>query len=118
MQTEIPLYKHEGELCDWITPARLARLEKLDLIQIVRHEKEHVSRYILRQRPREPAPMKIAYCTGKPYSYEQRLDGGNRCCRLKSLTGTRSETNLAPEALRPLFLEAGNGPETGQHQEA
>ena len=38
MQTEIPLYKHDGELCDWITPARMARLEKLDLIQIARHQ--------------------------------------------------------------------------------
>jgi hypothetical protein len=23
MQTEIPLYKADGELCDWITPARM-----------------------------------------------------------------------------------------------
>jgi hypothetical protein len=48
MQTEIPLYQADGELCDWITPARLARLEKLDLIQIVRHKKGHVSRCVLR----------------------------------------------------------------------
>jgi hypothetical protein len=50
MQTEIPLYKADGEFCDWITPARMARLEKLDLIQIVRHKKGHVSRCILRQQ--------------------------------------------------------------------
>jgi hypothetical protein len=35
---------------DWITPARMERLEKLAVIDTVR-QKEHVSRDILRQRP-------------------------------------------------------------------
>jgi hypothetical protein len=36
----------------------MARLEKVDLIQIVRHQKGHVSRCILRQRPGGAAPAR------------------------------------------------------------
>jgi hypothetical protein len=97
MQTEIPLYKHDGELCDWITPARMARLEKLDLIQIVRHKKGHVSRCILRQRPGDPPPARLTDYIGTRYSFREHLENGHICWRLRRL-GRDHE-------LRPIFLQ-------------
>ena len=39
MQTQIPLYTADGELCDWISEKRMARLERLGLIKIIRHKR-------------------------------------------------------------------------------
>jgi hypothetical protein len=97
MQTEIPLYKFDGELCDWITPARMARLEKLDLIQIVRHKKGHVSRCVLRQRPGDPPPAQLTDYIGTRYSFREHLENGHICWRLRRL-GRGQE-------LRPIFLQ-------------
>lgn len=105
----VPLYRHDGALIDWISPKRAEKLFEVGRAKLVRHKKGTINRVVLHRLPGEPAPMKITDCAGKPYSYEQRLDGGNRCWRLKSLTGTGSETNLAPEELRPLFLEVLRG---------
>ena len=96
MQAEIPLYKADGELIDWITPARVERLEKLDLIQIVRHKKGHVSRCILRQRPGDPPPARLTDYIGTRYSFRERLDNSHICWRLRHL-GHGQE-------LRPIFL--------------
>lgn len=52
MEQAIPLCTANGELSDWINERQLARLERLDLIQVVRHKKGHVARCILRRRPR------------------------------------------------------------------
>ncbi|MCX6620642.1 MAG: hypothetical protein NTY38_06120 [Acidobacteria bacterium] len=97
MQTEIPLYKADGELCDWITPARMDRLEKLELIQIVRHKKGHVSRCILRQRPGDPPPARLADYVGTRYSFREHLENGHLCWRLRRL-GREDE-------LRPIFMQ-------------
>ncbi|MBI4890937.1 MAG: hypothetical protein HY821_09965 [Acidobacteria bacterium] len=101
MQTEIPLYKAVGELCDRITPARMARLEKLDLIQIVRHKKGHVSRRIVRQRPGHPPPARLTDYIGTRYSFREHLENGHICWRLRRL-GREHE-------LRPIFLQVVTG---------
>jgi hypothetical protein len=85
MQAEIPLYKADGELCDWITETRMERLEKLDLIQIVRHKKGHVSRCVLRQRPGDPPPARLADYLGTRYSFREHLESGHFCWRLRRL---------------------------------
>ncbi len=41
MPTRIPLYAADGELCDWISEKRMARLERLGLIQIIDHRNLH-----------------------------------------------------------------------------
>ena len=70
----------------------------------MRHRKGTINRVILHRMPGEPAPMKNTDYMGKSYLFAQKLDDGHRCWRLKSLVGDRSETNVAPEEVRPIFL--------------
>jgi hypothetical protein len=83
MQQAIPVYTADGELCDWITEQRVVRLERLDLIQVVRHKKGHVARCILRRRPGDPAPLRLGWYLGTRYSFREHLDGGYRVWALK-----------------------------------
>ena len=83
MQPTVPLYTADGELCDWITEQRVVRLERLDLVQVVRHKKGHVARCILRRRPGDPAPLRLGWYLGTRYSYREHLDNGHRVWALK-----------------------------------
>jgi hypothetical protein len=103
-QRQIPLYRYDGALIDWISTKRAERLSDFGRATLVRHKKGTINRVVLHRMPGEPAPTSITDYMGKPYSYRQHLDGGHRCWRLKSLAGDRSETNLAPEDVRPIFL--------------
>ena len=75
----------------------------------MRHKKGAINRVILPRMPGEPAPMRVADYLGKRYSYQKHLAGGYRCWTLKSLSGDRSETDLAPDELCPLFLGVPRG---------
>ncbi len=92
----IPLYAADGELCDWISEQRMARLDKLGLIQIVRHKKGKVSRCILHRRSGDPKPMQPSNYLGTRYSYQEHLDNGCIAWALRRL-GKGDE-------LRPVFL--------------
>ncbi len=100
----IPLYRYDGALIDWISPKQAERLFNVGRAKLVRHNKGAINRVVLHRMPGETAPMRIADYLGKRYSYRQHLNDGHRCWRLKPLGDDRSETNLAPEELRPLFL--------------
>lgn len=103
-QRQIPLYRYDGALIDWISPKRAERLSDIGRANLVRHKEGTINRVILHRTPNEPAPMKNTDYMGTRYSYRQHLEAGHRCWRLKSLAGDRSETNLAPEEVRPIFL--------------
>ena len=96
MPKGIPLYTADGELGDWITEQRMTRLDKLGLIQIIRHKKGRVSRCLIRQRPGDPEPMKPADYVGTRYSFREHLDSGRITWSLRRL-GSGDE-------LRPIFL--------------
>lgn len=85
MQDLIPLYNADGELHDWISEQRMARLDKLGLIRIVKHKKGRVSRCILHRRPGDPLPMKLSAYLGTRYSYLERLDSGRQVWALRKL---------------------------------
>ena len=97
MPDRIPLYNAAGELSDWISPQRLARLQSLGLIaRVVRHRKGHVNRAILFRRPGEGRPTEIRIYLGTRYSFREHLDHGYLCWRLRRL-GRGDE-------LRPIIL--------------
>jgi hypothetical protein len=97
MPKGIPLYSSDGELRDWITDERLKRLERLQMIRVVRHKKGHVARCILRARPGDPQPMTPGDYLGTRYSFREHLDNGRMAWSLKKL-GHGDE-------LRPIFLQ-------------
>ena len=73
--------------------------------KLVRHKKGTINRVILHRMPGEPAPMRATDYMGQAYSFRQHLDEGHRdAVGTKSLAGGRSESNLAPEEVRPIFL--------------
>jgi hypothetical protein len=96
MQNGIPLYTADGELCDWISEKRMAGLERLGLIQIIRHKKGRVARCILHPRPGDPKPMRLEDYLGTRYSFREHLDNGYIAWALRRL-GKGDE-------LRPIFL--------------
>jgi hypothetical protein len=96
MEPTIPLYTADGELSEWINERRMARLERLDLVQVVRHKKGHVARCVLRRRPGDPRPTRLADYLGTRYCFREHLENGGLCWRLRRL-GRGDE-------LRPAFL--------------
>ncbi len=96
MQKGIPLYAADGELLDWITESRMKRLDRLGLIQIIRHKKGRTARCILHRRPGDPKPVRLEDYLGTRYSFREHLDNGYLCWRLRRL-GRGDE-------LRPIFL--------------
>lgn len=105
MQPRIALYTADGELKEFISEQRLARLEALGRIaRIVRHRKGHINRAIQVRLPGEGRAMRDTAYMGAAYSYKQALTGGHRCWRLRALGDRASETDLAPEEVRPIFL--------------
>ena len=77
MERTIPLYTPDGELCNWITEPHMLRLERLDLITVVRHKKGRVSRCTFRRRPGDPLPVPLAGYLGTRYSFRQHLRDGH-----------------------------------------
>ena len=104
MQDLIPLYSADGELQEWISSQRMARLEKLGLIRIVKHKKGHVSRCILHRRPGDPLPTKLSAYLGTRYSYLERLDSGRLVWALRKLR----EGEGVPAAFLQLITECSN----------
>lgn len=100
MQNGIPLYSFDGGLLDWISESRMKRLDRLGLINIIRHKKGHVARCILHRRPGDPKPVRLEDYLGTRYSFKEHLDNGHLCWRLRRL-GRRDE-------LRPIFLTVVN----------
>lgn len=99
MQDLIPLYTADGELHDWISEQRMARLEKLGLIRIVRHKKGRVSRCILHRRPGDPAPTKLSVYLGRRYSFREKLDSGRRVWTLRKLRNHEKAPRLVLEVV-------------------
>lgn len=97
MNSQIPLYKSDGQLVEWISPSQAGRLERLHLVQVVRHRKGHVSRCILRQRPGDARPTRPTDYVGTRYCYREHLDSGHEVWTLRRL-GRGNE-------LRPIFLQ-------------
>ena len=86
MNHRIPLYTAEGELADWISEQRLARLEAAGLIaRVVRHPKGHINRAILFRRPGEGAAVELRQYMGTRYSFREHLDNGRLCWKLRRL---------------------------------
>jgi hypothetical protein len=105
MQQQIALYTADGELKERINERRLAKLEAMGRIaRVVRHRKGHINRAILVRLPGEGTPVQPADYLGTRYSSRQRLGDGHSCWRLRALGGKPSETDLAPEEVRPIFL--------------
>jgi hypothetical protein len=48
--------------------------------------------------------MPLTAYAGTKYSFEQALDSGHHTWKLRPLHRGRSETNLAPDSVRPIFL--------------
>ena len=94
MQGMIPLYTAEGELQDWISEQRMARLDGLGLIRVVRHKKGRVSRCILHQRPGDPRPVKLSDYLGTRYSYLDRLESGHLVWTLRKLNDAELDSVL------------------------
>jgi hypothetical protein len=97
MPKQIPLYSAGGQLTDWISPAQMERLEKLHLIQVVRHRKGHVSRCMFRRRPGDGRTARLADYIGTRYSFREHLENGHDVWALRRL-GRGNE-------LRAIFLQ-------------
>ena len=85
MHPTIPLYTADRELTDWISKQQAIRLERLALVQAVRHRKGRVARCILRRRPGDPRPVRLSDYLGTRYSFLQRPYNGGQCWRLRRL---------------------------------
>jgi hypothetical protein len=105
----VSLYSYSGEFLDHISLARTLREEVTGRVRVVRHRKGHVNRAILLRRPGDPEAFTLRDYQGRAYSFRQSLDDGRHCWKLRPLQGGRSEGNLAPESLRPIFTEVLRG---------
>ena len=104
MSALIPFYSYDGAYLDHITVKRAARLENSGVAKVVRHKKGHINRVILLRGKDDPRPTTPCDYLGKRYSFQQLLQDGQRPWKLRPLQGGRSETDLAPEELRPIFI--------------
>ena len=100
----IPFYSYDGSYLDHITVKRAARLENIGVAKVVRQKKRHINRVILLRGKDDPRPTTPRDYLGKRYSFQQHLNDGQRPWKLRPLQGGRSETDLAPEELRPIFI--------------
>jgi hypothetical protein len=94
-------------LHDRISVERLAVLQSMGRIaRVVTHRKGYVNRAYLLPMPGEPKPSTLRDYVGTKYSFRQRLAGGHVAYRLRSLgdSAYASESNLAPDEVRPIFL--------------
>ncbi len=100
----IPFYSYDGAYLDHIALKRAERLEQMGRVKVVRHRKGHVNRVVLRRGKGEPHAIKLRDYVGQVYSFRQPLPDGHRPWKLRPLQGGRSDVNLAPESVRPIFL--------------
>src|ERR1035441_6647359 len=99
----IPLYAADGSLVDFIGDKRALRLENCSLAKVVRH-KGHINRVVFYRRPDDPLPPTARDYVGKAYSFEQPLEDGHHCWKLRPLQGGCSDSTLAPPEIQPIFL--------------
>lgn len=100
----IPFYSYDGSYLDHISPKRAQRLEDLGRAKVVRHKKGHVNRVILLRGKGDAHVTALRDYQGQAYSFEQPLTDGHRPWRLRPLQGGDSDTCLAPECVRPIFM--------------
>jgi len=100
----IPFYSYDGAYIDHIAIRRAERLE-MGRIKVVRHRKGHVNRAVLVRGKDDAHATELRDYVGQPYSFHQPLPDGHRPWKLRPLQGGRSETNLAPESVRPIFIQ-------------
>jgi hypothetical protein len=94
-------------LRDRISLERLAVLQSMGRIaRVVTHRKGYVNRAFLMPLLGEPKPSTLCDYVGTKYSFRERLVGGHVAYRLRSLgdSAYASESNLAPDSVRPIFL--------------
>ena len=94
-------------MCDRISLERLVVLQSMGRIaRVVTHRKGYINRAYLLPMPGEPKPSMLRDYVGTKYSFRQRLAGGHVAYRLRSLgdSAFESESNLAPDSVRPIFL--------------
>ncbi len=100
----IPFYSYDGSYIDHITIRRAERLEEMGRAKVVRHRKGHVNRAVLLRANDEPHATHPRDYVGQAYSFEQPLPDGHRAWKLRPLQGGRSDTDLAPPFVRPIFI--------------
>ncbi len=100
----IPFYSYDGSFIDHITIRRAERLENMGRAKIVRHRKGHVNRVVLLRAKDEAHATRPRDYVGQAYSFEQPLADGHHCWKLRPLQGGRSDVDLAPACVRPIFL--------------
>lgn len=102
----IALYSCDGELVQMIDSARLDRLLVMGRVRktVYRRTGQPVRAFLFRM-PGEPKPTMLREYLGTKYSWQQHLDDGYRCFRLRGL-GDRpyAEVDLAPPDVRSIFL--------------
>jgi hypothetical protein len=104
MQKLVPYYGYDGRYLDHISVARAKRLEMTGRVKVVRHPKGHINRVILLRGKNDPKAARLRDYLGRAYSFRQELDDGHRLWKLCPLQGGHSESSLAPEFLRPIFI--------------
>jgi hypothetical protein len=100
----IPFYSYDGSYIDHIAVRRAERLEEMGRALVVRHRKGHVNRAVLLRGEGEPHGTKAQDYVGQAYSFHQPLPDGHRPWKLRPLQGGRSDLNLAPVSVRPIFM--------------
>jgi hypothetical protein len=100
----IALYSYDGKYLEHITVKRAMHLEGIGRVTIVRHKKGYLNRVILLRGEGDPPTTHLRDYMGQSYSFRQPLPDGLHVWKLRPLQGGRSDTNLAPADVRPIFL--------------
>ena len=100
----IPFYSYDGSYIDHIAVLRAERLEEMGRAKVVRHRKGHINRAVLLRGAGEAHGTNVRDYVGQAYSFHQPLPDGHRPWKLRPLQGGTSDSNLAPEFVRPIFV--------------
>jgi len=101
----ILLYSFDFALIDFIGRRHALRLERDGMAKVVRHKKGTINRVVLHRRACDPRrPTTVRDYQGQAYSFEQALDDGHECWKLRPLQGGNSDSTLAPPEVRPIFM--------------
>jgi hypothetical protein len=101
----IPMYRYDRALLDFVGERAALRLEAEGRATLVRHKKTGtINRVILLKRESDPRALALRDYQGRAYSFNQPLDDGHHAWKLRPLHGGKSDLNLAPEHVRPIFL--------------
>ncbi len=89
----IPLYTFDFALIDFIGRRHALRLERDGMAKVVRHKKGTINRVVLHRRACDPRrPTTVRDYQGQAYSFEQALDDGHECWKLRPLQGGISDS--------------------------